>query len=72
MSGHDQTMERIEVGDVIEHRLVPGLQMEVLDVMPCPNDPPLPLLPEPHDSYQVRDPEGQLDWLCAHDVRLVG
>lgn len=59
----------IKVGDKIEHKLVPGFQMGVLAIEPCPQNPPLG---GPHDSYRIIDPEGHEDWLCAHDVRKVG
>jgi len=59
----------IRVGDFIEYKLMPGFRMEVLEVAPCE---PSPVRPEPHDQYKVIDPEGNEDWLCAHDVRKVG
>ena len=62
----------IKVGDKIEHRLMPGFAMEVLAIEPCPQTPPRPDHPEEHDSYKIVDPEGNEDWLCAHDVRKVG
>jgi hypothetical protein len=51
----------IAVGDRIEHNLLPGFQMKVLDIEPC--EPP------DHDSYKIVDPEGSEDWLCGHEVR---
>lgn len=56
-------MSEIKTGDSIEHKLLPGFVMEVLEVEPC--DPP------DHPSYRIVDPEGHSDWLCSKDVRLV-
>lgn len=53
--------EQYHVGDRIEHVLVPGFVMPVLDTRPCET-------PD-HLAYKVIDPEGAEDWLCAHDVR---
>jgi hypothetical protein len=52
-------------GDSIEHDLVPGFTMRVKGTRPCETDG---ARPEPHDAYQVTDPEGNEDWLCAYDV----
>lgn len=55
----------LEAGDVIEHRLVPGFRMTVLDTRACETDWNRP---EPHKAYEIVDMEGNRDWLCAHDV----
>lgn len=53
------------LGDVIEHDLVPGFRMTVRGVSPCEHDA---TRPEPHNSFNVTDPAGNDDWLCAYDV----
>ena len=55
----------LDVGDLIEHRLMPGFTMPVEDVDACETDANRR---EPHARYQVTDPDGQTDWLCSHDV----
>jgi hypothetical protein len=55
-------------GDLIEHKLVPGFAMEVRGIQACEQDG---ARPEPHSQYQVTDPEGSTDWLCAYDCRAV-
>lgn len=62
-------MDQFEAGDVIEHRLMPGYTMKVLGTKDCETDGNRP---EPHLAYQVTDPEGNPDWLCAHDVQKPG
>jgi hypothetical protein len=57
------------VGDEIEHDLMPGLVMTVEDTQPCETDGSRS---EPHRQYQVTDPDGNEDWLCAYDVHAVG
>lgn len=53
--------DQYHVGDRIEHVLLPGFAMSVLDARESE---------EPdHLAYQVIDPESAEDWLCAHDVR---
>jgi hypothetical protein len=53
------------VGDKIEHDLIPGFVMTVEDVKPCHPDGTRLL---EHSQFQVTDPEGTTDWLCAYDV----
>lgn len=62
-------MEQFKVGDKIEHRLMPGFVMTVEGVEEGETDH---ARPEPHLHYQVTDPEGNTDWLCAHDVQRPG
>lgn len=62
-------MDQYKTGDVIEHRLVPGLTMTVQDTRECETDF---ARPEPHLAYKITDPEGNEDWLCAHDVQKPG
>jgi hypothetical protein len=62
-------MDQFKAGDVIEHRLMPGFTMTVLDARDCETDS---ARPEPHLSYNVTDPEGNDDWLCAYDVQKPG
>jgi len=62
-------MDNFKIGDTIEHALMPGFRMQVLDTEPCETDS---ARPEPHLSYQIVDPEGCEDWLCGYDVRKVG
>lgn len=50
-----------QVGDRIEHHLMPGFWMTVLDVKDCET-------PD-HRSYKIIDFAGSEDWLCAYDVR---
>ncbi len=61
-------MERFAEGDVIEHHLLPGFGMPVLEVEACETDANRS---EPHARYRIVDPEGQPDWLCAYDVKRV-
>lgn len=61
-------MTSFKAGDRIEHVLMPGFVMTVLDTRACETDF---ARPEPHLAYKIRDPENNEDWLCAHDVRLV-
>lgn len=61
--------QQYKKGDVIEHRLMPGFAMTVLDTRECEKDANRR---EAHSAYQVRDPEGNLDWLCAYDVQRPG
>lgn len=62
-------MQEYKTGEVIEHRLMPGFTMPVLDTRECETDPSRP---EPHLAYKVTDPEGGEDWLCAYDVQRPG
>jgi hypothetical protein len=62
-------MEQFKTGDVIEHRLMPGFTMTVLDTRECESGGERP---EPHSAYQVKDPEGNEDWLCGYDVQRPG
>lgn len=59
-------MENYEIGDRIEHNLMPGFVMTVQATDKCETDS---ARPEDHLMYQVTDPEGNTDWLCAYDVR---
>jgi hypothetical protein len=52
-------------GDTIEHDLMSGFPMKVKDVRDCETDS---ARPDPHKSFNVTDPEGNDDWLCAYDV----
>lgn len=56
------------MGDVIEHKLVPGFRMTVEDVRSCETDL---TRRDQHDQYLITDPEGNKDWLCAYDVREI-
>ena len=56
-------------GDRIEHEYLPGFRMTVEDVEPCETDG---TRNEPHLMFQITDPDGNTDWLCAWDVRRVG
>ena len=59
---------RLQCGDKINHKLIPlGVfpPMTILDVKDCETDA---ARPEPHSQYQVIDPEGSEDWVCAYDV----
>jgi hypothetical protein len=55
------------VGDRIEHKLVPGFVMIVQDTRPCETDGARPV---PHEAYQITDPDGNVDWLCAYDAQV--
>jgi hypothetical protein len=57
-----------EVGDLIEHTLMPGFLMRVQAVLACEVDSNRS---EPHDRFEIIDPVGNRDWLCAYDVRWV-
>lgn len=63
-------MDEFKTGDKIEHRLMSGFTMTVEDAEPCEDS--TPGRSEPHLMYQVTDPEGNTDWLCAHDVQKPG
>ncbi len=67
----DQLMpvEQYEAGTLIEHRLMPGFTMTVQDTRDCETDANRP---DPHKAYKVTDPEGNEDWLGAHDVQRPG
>ena len=58
-------------GDKIEHELMPGWTMTVEDAEPCEGRRSADTRDEPHQCYQVTDPDGNTDWLCAFDVRKV-
>ena len=64
-----QTPATATIGDRIEHELMPGFTMTVEDAKPCETDSNRS---EPHLQYQITDPVGNTDWLCAYDVRKVG
>lgn len=51
----------LAVGDPVEHRLMPGRVMTVLNVRDCEQDPGQP----PHKAYEVTGPDGRNDWLCG-------
>jgi hypothetical protein len=53
-------------GEQVEHKLMPGFAMTVLDTARCETDS---ARPETHDQYKITDPDGNEDWLCAYDVR---
>jgi len=55
-------------GDMIEHDLMHGYQMPVVDLMACETSPARPL---EHSQFLILDPEGNEDWLCAYDVHRV-
>jgi len=63
MESPDRTVEQDEVqgdvvqGDKIEHDLMPGFVMKVQEVRPCETDG---ARPEPHESYKITDPEGNV------------
>lgn len=59
------SLPRYRVGDIIEHKLMPGFRMPIREVGECETDANRS---EPHAQYQIVDPEGADDWLCAHDV----
>ena len=48
-------MDQFKAGDIIEHRLMPGFPMPVLETRDCETDGNRP---EPHLAYKVTDPEG--------------
>ena len=54
---------------MIEHKLMPGFTMTVLDTRRCETGPGRE---EAHDQYKITDPDGNADWLCAYDVRRAG
>jgi hypothetical protein len=62
-------MDTFKTGDIIEHRLMQGFTMTVLETRDCETDS---TRPEPHLAYKVTDPEGSDDWLCAMDVQRPG
>jgi hypothetical protein len=62
-------MESYLPGETIEHRLMPGFTMTVLETRDCETDANRP---EPHLAYRVTDPEGNDDWLCAYDIQRPG
>jgi hypothetical protein len=64
----DPQVADLTVGDVIEHKHLTGFAMVIEAVAPCETDT---ARPQPHNSFQIVDPEGNLDWLCGYDVRPV-
>jgi hypothetical protein len=68
MPNMPEALPKFDVGDVIEHELVPGFPMTVLAVRECEADPGIGR-PAGHLAYAVIDPDGNQDWLCAYDVR---
>lgn len=61
-------MKRLSVGQTIEHHEMPGFVMKIEAVKECEVDQ---FRSEPHSQYQITDPEGSQDWLCAYDVHEV-
>lgn len=57
------------IGDVLDHRDIPGFRMIVRAVLPCEQHDQADV---PHNQYGVRDPEGQPDWICGYDVKRAG
>lgn len=68
MNGTQAPATGIAVGDRLEHDLMPGFVMKAEAVKPCETDG---ARPDAHDQYQVTDPEGSTDWLCAYDVSKI-
>ena len=68
MNGTTAPAKNVSIGDEIEHDLMPGFVMKVLSLGPCETDS---ARAEAHDMYEVIDPEGYYDWLCAYDVHPV-
>jgi hypothetical protein len=68
LPGDSQPLHDAAIGDRIEHKLVPGFPMAIQAIEPCETDG---ARSQPHSQYQVTDPEGNTDWLCAYNVRLV-
>jgi hypothetical protein len=64
-----QTPAEAKTGDRIEHELMPGFVMTVENAQPCETDG---TRNEPHQRYQITDPDGNTDWLCAYDVQKAG
>ena len=50
-------MDQFKTGDTIEHRLMPGFTMPVLDTRDCEIDGNRP---ESHLAYKVEDPDGNV------------
>ena len=65
--GDDQP-HHAEVGDRIEHKLMPGFAMVIQAAQECETDGSRS---EPHRQYMITDPDGNVDWLCAYDVQAV-
>jgi hypothetical protein len=61
-------MERLTAGQKIEHNQLPGFVMDIEETAECETDL---VRHEPHARYQITDPEGNKDWLCAYDVHEV-
>jgi hypothetical protein len=62
------TYALVKPGAIIEHNLMPGFRMTVQAIRPCETDANRPVA---HQAYQVTDPDGNEDWLCAADVHEV-
>ena len=58
----------VGIGHKIEHDLMPGFVMTVQAAEPCETDG---ARAEEHAKFEVTDPEGNQDWLCAYDVHPV-
>jgi len=69
---NDRPLHGAKPGDRIEHKLVPGFVMTVLEVAPCETGAALSIDIGPHDQYRVLDPDSNPDWLCAYDVISAG
>jgi hypothetical protein len=65
----NQPLHGARPGQMIEHKLMPGFPMSVLDTERCETDPAAGR-GETHDQYKIIDPDGNTDWLCAYDVRM--
>jgi hypothetical protein len=63
-----QPARNIDPGDKIAHDLMPGFPMKVLAVRPCETSTGREQL---HEQFEVTDPEGRPDWVCAYDVHRV-
>jgi len=62
-------MDQFKTGDIIEHRLMPGFTMTVLETRDCKAEAPFR---DPHLAYRVTDPGGNDVWLCGHEVQKPG
>ena len=61
-----QPLVSATIGDRIEHKLMPGFTMTMLEAKSCETGPGRDA---PHPQYKITDPDGNTDWLCAYDVR---
>ncbi len=65
MNDCTEPLKDIKCGDKIEHDLMPGFAMKVQAMRPCKTDG---VRVQVHEAYEITDPEGNTDWLCAYDV----